>query len=76
MQYSMLVRHIEDGIIDYCDKNNIGLLAYSPLYKGLLSGAFNKQQPGNLPATDHRRYDPHFQEPALSANLQLVERLQ
>ncbi|MBN1478997.1 aldo/keto reductase [candidate division KSB1 bacterium] len=73
--YSMLVRHIEDGIIDYCDKNNIGLLAYSPMYKGLLTGAFNKQRLANLPATDHRREDLHFQEPELSANLQLVERL-
>jgi aryl-alcohol dehydrogenase-like predicted oxidoreductase len=73
--YNMLVRYIEDEILDYCEKEKIGVLCYSPLYKGMFTGAFDKQRLANLPDTDHRKLDPHFQEPELSANLALVDGL-
>ena len=73
--YNMIVRYIEDEIIDYCAENNIGIICYSPMYKGLFTGAFSRQRLEALPDSDHRKNDPHFQEPELGANLQLVDDL-
>lgn len=74
--YNMVVRDIEGEILQYCEKNDIGIICYSPLYKGLFTGAFSKERLANMPESDHRLNDPHFQEPELSANLELVEHLQ
>ena len=73
--YSMLDRGVEEGLLDYCKKNNIGVICYSPMYKGLLTGKFSKERVANLPNDDHRRKNMQFQEPQLSVNLQLVEAL-
>jgi aryl-alcohol dehydrogenase-like predicted oxidoreductase len=73
--YNMIVRYIEDEIIDYCAENNIGIICYSPMYKGLFTGAFSRQRLEALPDSDHRKNDPHFQEPELGASLQLVDDL-
>jgi aryl-alcohol dehydrogenase-like predicted oxidoreductase len=74
--YSMLARGIEDETLPFCGQTGIGIVAYSPMCKGLLTGAFSKQRAAALPETDHRSRDPKFQEPLLTVNLQLVERLQ
>jgi len=73
--YSMLERGIEKKILPYCSANNIGVVTYSPMQKGLLTGQFNRERVKNLPKDDHRRRDPRFQEPELSVNLKLVENL-
>jgi len=73
--YSMLERGIEKEILDYCWANNIGVIVYSPMQKGLLTGKFTRERVRNLPESDHRRGDPHFQEPWLSVNLELVKDL-
>ena len=73
--YSMLERGIEEELLDYCSANNIGVIAYSPMQKGLLTGKFTRERVQNLPADDHRREDPHFQEPEFSANIELVKGL-
>jgi aryl-alcohol dehydrogenase-like predicted oxidoreductase len=73
--YSMLERGIEDKILQYCSANNIGIIAYSPMQKGLLTGKFTRERVQNLSQDDHRRIDPRFQEPQLSVNLKLVEDL-
>jgi aryl-alcohol dehydrogenase-like predicted oxidoreductase len=73
--YSMLERGIEKELLDYCSANNIGVIVYSPMQKGLLTGKLTQERIQNLPEDDHRRGDPHFQEPELSANLELVEGL-
>ncbi|MBU0476986.1 aldo/keto reductase [bacterium] len=73
--YSMLERGIEDELLDYCKKNNIGVIVYSPMQRGLLAGKFSKERVKNLPKDDHRRKNMQFQEPKLSANLELVESL-
>lgn len=73
--YSMLERHVEDGLLDYCRQNNIGVIVYSPMQKGLLTGKFSVERAQNLPEDDHRRGDPRFQEPQLSANIELAESL-
>ena len=73
--YSMLVRGVEDEILPYCKANNIGVIAYSPMRNGLLSGAMTRERVANLPADDWRRRNPDFQEPALTRNLELAELL-
>lgn len=71
--YSMLERDIEKELLDYCEKNNIGVIVYSPIQKGILTDKFSREFVQSLAVDDHRRkYDAQFQEPALSANLKLV----
>ena len=73
--YSMLRREVEEELLGWCASRGIGVVAYSPMQNGLLSGAFTRQRIAALPADDWRRESPHFTEPALSANLELVEGL-
>ncbi len=73
--YSMLAREVESELLAYCAANNIGVVAYSPMQKGLLTGKFSRERVENLDESDHRRRDPDFQEPRLSANLELAEAL-
>ena len=73
--YSMLDRKIENQTLDFCRQHQIGIVAYSPMAKGLLTGTFDRQRAASLPADDHRSRDPKFQPPLLDINLQLVEAL-
>jgi aryl-alcohol dehydrogenase-like predicted oxidoreductase len=73
--YSILVRGVEDQLLSYCVANDIGVIPYSPMQKGLLTGKITKEHMRKLPESDHRHRDPNFQEPWLSANLELVESL-
>lgn len=73
--YSMLNRRVEDELLAYCGENNIGVIAYSPMQRGLLTGKFTAERVANLPDGDHRKNNPDFQEPALSATLEMVEKL-
>jgi len=69
----MLERGVEKELLAYCAENKIGVIVYSPMQRGLLTGAFSKERVKNLPEDDGRRGNYHFQEPVLSANLQFVE---
>ncbi|MDD5127363.1 MAG: aldo/keto reductase [Dehalococcoidales bacterium] len=74
--YSMIERGAEDtGLLDYCRAQNIGVVVYSPMQKGLLTGKFTRERVQGLPEDDHRRRDANFQEPRLSANFELVAKL-
>jgi len=73
--YSMFLRGIESDILPYCAANNIGVIVYSPMQKGLLSGRFTEERATNLAEDDHRKRDPMFQQPRLGINLQAVEKL-
>ncbi len=73
--YSMLKRGIEAEILPYCARNNIGVIVYSPMQKGLLTGAITRERVAQFAPDDHRRNDPQFQEPELSINLELVAKL-
>jgi aryl-alcohol dehydrogenase-like predicted oxidoreductase len=73
--YSLLRRKIEADILPYCEQQGIGVLVYSPMLSGLLTGAMTRERAANLPADDWRTRNPEFREPQLSKNLQLVERL-
>jgi aryl-alcohol dehydrogenase-like predicted oxidoreductase len=73
--YSMISPEIEESILPYCAANNIGVLAYSPMKSGLLSGAMTRERVAAMPADDFRRRMPHFQDPLLTRNLELAELL-
>jgi aryl-alcohol dehydrogenase-like predicted oxidoreductase len=73
--YSMLHREIEDELLDYCAKNNIGVIVYSPMQRGLLTGSFTHERLKSLPDDDHRKTNYDFQEPRFSATLELVDGL-
>jgi len=73
--YSMLVPETEDELLPYCAANNIGVVVYSPMQSGLLTGKFTKERVADFPDDDWRKGSPHFQEPQLSANLALVDNL-
>ncbi len=73
--YSMVHREIEDAILPYCLREGIGVIAYSPMASGLLTGAMTRERAANLPKDDWRRGHPDFTEPNLSRNLALVDRL-
>jgi aryl-alcohol dehydrogenase-like predicted oxidoreductase len=71
--YSMLVRGIEAEILPYCKTHNTGVIVYSPMRSGLLSGKMTRERISSLTPEDWRHRNPDFQEPKLSRNLELVE---
>jgi aryl-alcohol dehydrogenase-like predicted oxidoreductase len=73
--YSLVRRQIEDAILPYCSRQNIGVIAYSPMASGLLTGAMTRERVAALPADDWRRKSPDYLEPLLSRNLRLVRLL-
>jgi aryl-alcohol dehydrogenase-like predicted oxidoreductase len=75
--YSMLNRGVETELLDYCAAKDIGVVAYSPMGSGLLTGKYTRALVASLPDDDWRKdRNPDFQEPALEANLALIEGLQ
>jgi aryl-alcohol dehydrogenase-like predicted oxidoreductase len=73
--YSMLRRGIENDQLAYCKENNIGVVTYSPMERGMLTGKVTKEWVASLPDSDHRKRDGKFNEPELSKNLALIEKL-
>jgi aryl-alcohol dehydrogenase-like predicted oxidoreductase len=73
--YSLLNRSARDELIPWCADHGVGVLAYSPMASGLLTGKFDRDAADRLAPDDWRRGNPEFQEPRLSRNLALVERL-
>ncbi len=73
--FSMIRRDIEHELLPYCAEQNIGVIAYSPMQTGLLTGAFNQERLASLPAEDMRHHQADFQEPAFTAILDLVDQL-
>jgi aryl-alcohol dehydrogenase-like predicted oxidoreductase len=73
--YSLIRREIEAEILPYAEANEIGVLAYSPMGSGMLTGAMTRQRVEKLPADDWRTHSPHFQEPLLSRNLKIAAKV-
>jgi aryl-alcohol dehydrogenase-like predicted oxidoreductase len=71
--YSLLNRNIEAEILPFCKENNIGVINYSPMVSGLLTGKMTAERIQQMPQDDWRRRSPNFNEPKLSRNLKLVE---
>ena len=73
--YSMLRRAIEAEILPFAQEHNIGVINYSPMVSGLLTGKMTRERVAALPADDWRRRAVEFNEPRISRNLELVELL-
>ena len=73
--YSMLRRAIEAEILPFVQQNGIGVINYSPMLSGMLTGKMSAERVASMPADDWRRNSVEFKEPRLSRNLQLVELL-
>ncbi len=75
-QYSLIARDVEDAILPYAGREGIGVVVYSPMASGMLTGRMTRERIAGLPGDDWRRDDPRFQEPQLTAHLALVARLE
>jgi len=73
--YSLVRREVEQEVLPYCRSNEIGVIVYSPMASGLLTGAMTRERAASLPESDWRSRDVEFKDPRLSRNLALVERL-
>jgi len=73
--YSILRRQIEPETLPYCQEHKIGVIVYSPMFSGMLSGGMTRERAASLPKDDHRSRNPEYKEPRLSKNLELVEKL-
>jgi aryl-alcohol dehydrogenase-like predicted oxidoreductase len=73
--YSLIHREVEEDILPYCLREGIGVIVYSPMASGLLTGAMTRERAAKLPKDDWRSNHPDFQEPRLSQTLGLVEKL-
>jgi aryl-alcohol dehydrogenase-like predicted oxidoreductase len=74
-QYSLIERGVEDEILPWTQRADTGVIAYSPMGSGLLTGAMTRDRIQHLPEDDWRKHDGRFQDPQLTRHLALVERL-
>jgi aryl-alcohol dehydrogenase-like predicted oxidoreductase len=74
-QYSLIEREIEREILPFAEREGIGVIGYSPMGSGMLTGRMSRERIEQLPDDDWRKRDERFREPELSRNLDLVERL-
>ena len=75
-RYSLVHREVEGEILPFCERQGIGVIVYSPMASGLLTGAMTRERISKLPKDDWRKGHADFNEPYLSRNLALVERVQ
>ena len=75
-QYSLIVPDAEDDVLPYCESNGIGVIVYSPMGSGLLTGKMTRGRIADLPDDDWRKGDQRFNEPELSQHLATVERIE
>lgn len=71
--YSLVKPEVEDEILPFCLDQHIGVIVYSPMMSGLLTGKMTRERIEHMPQDDWRRNSPEFQEPQLTRNLELVE---
>jgi aryl-alcohol dehydrogenase-like predicted oxidoreductase len=75
-QYSLIARDVEDAILPFAEEEGIGVVVYSPMGSGMLTGRMTRERIEGLPDDDWRRHDPRFREPQLTNHLALVARLE
>jgi len=73
--YSLIRRDVESAQLPWCQRENVGVIVYSPMASGLLTGAMTRERVASLPKTDWRNRNDQFREPKLSENLKVAERL-
>ena len=74
-QLSLIERDAEREILPFAERNAMGVIVYSPMGSGLLSGRMTRERIASMPDDDWRKQDPRFREPELTRNLELVDRL-
>jgi aryl-alcohol dehydrogenase-like predicted oxidoreductase len=74
-QYSLIERDVDRELLPFAERDGVGVIVYSPMGSGMLTGAITRDRVDRMPADDWRKHDPRFNEPQLSRNLDLVERL-
>ena len=72
---ALFFREVEKELLGYCVENNIGVVAYSPMQRGLLTGKFSAERLASLADDDHRKRNSDFQEPQFSLTMELVDEL-
>ncbi len=70
--YSIISPDIEKEVLPYTLANDIGVIVYSPMKSGLLTGAMTRERVAAMPEDDFRKRSPNFKEPLLSRNLELA----
>jgi aryl-alcohol dehydrogenase-like predicted oxidoreductase len=73
--YSLIRREVETAQLPWCQREGVGVIVYSPMASGLLTGAMTRERIAGLPKTDWRTQNEQFREPKLSENLKRVDRL-
>ncbi len=73
--YSLIDRDVEPDVLPWCEEHDVGVIVYSPMASGMLTGRMTRERIERLPADDWRSKSATFREPQLSWNLELVERL-
>jgi aryl-alcohol dehydrogenase-like predicted oxidoreductase len=73
--YNLIERDVEEEILPFAESEAIGVIVYSPMGSGMLTGRMTRERIDGLPDDDWRKRDPRFNEPQLSQNLELVQRL-
>jgi aryl-alcohol dehydrogenase-like predicted oxidoreductase len=71
--YSAINRSVESEILPFCAKHGIGVINYSPMHSGLLTGAMTRERVAKMPDNDFRKRAKNYQEPQLSRNLELAD---
>lgn len=74
-QYSLIERDVEKDVLPFAERQGIGVIVYSPMGSGLLTGRMTRQRIDAMPEDDWRKHDERFNEPELARNLQTAERL-
>ena len=74
-QYSLIERDAEQEILPFAEREGIGVIVYSPMGSGVLTGRMTRDRIAGMPDDDWRKHDRRFIEPALSRNLEIVDRL-
>jgi aryl-alcohol dehydrogenase-like predicted oxidoreductase len=74
-EYSLISRGVEGEVLPYAERAGIGAIVYSPMGSGLLTGGITRERLAAMADDDWRRYNPEFNEPRLSVNLALADRL-
>jgi aryl-alcohol dehydrogenase-like predicted oxidoreductase len=74
-QYSLIEREVERDILPFAERDGIGVIVYSPMGSGMLSGGMTRERIERMADDDWRKRDPRFNEPQLSRNLRIVDRL-
>ncbi len=73
--FSLVHPDVQNEILPFCEQENIGVIVYSPMMSGLLTGTMTKKRVQEMPDNDWRKRSQDFQEPRLSRNLKLAELL-